>query len=150
MVRRGPGIALQPWQHPGVFIKPVTIRLIAYGQKANVAAIRTRAAKLLIEEHGAADAKAFSEVPAADVHAEILATRLDAEVELKKPTPSQAGIVIILAEVNERMVNEWLQELPVAKTGVAFATWTSPREKLAWQLLMADGGRWSENRPAAG
>lgn len=129
-----------------MIIKPITVRLIAYGQKANVAAIRTRAAALLKEEHGKADPTAFVTAKAADVHAEILATRIDAEVELRKPTPSQEGLILTLAEVNERMANEWMQELPVAKTCVAFATWVSHREGMAWQLLMADGGRWSESR----
>jgi hypothetical protein len=53
-----------------------------------------------------------------------------------------------LPEMNERMVTEWMHELPIAKTCVAFATWFSPREQQNWQLLMADGGRWSEIRPA--
>lgn len=127
-------------------IKPITIRLIAYGQKANVAAIRTRAAALLKEENGSVDPAAFVEASAADVHAEIAAKRLDPEVELRKPTPAQCGLIITLAEVNERMAGEWLHELPVAKTCVAFATWFSPRENLDWQTLMADGGRWSESR----
>ncbi len=132
-----------------MFIKPITIRLIAYGQKANVAAIRLRAARLLKEEHGTVDPAALAEASAASVHEEILANRLDGEVVLKKPTPSQAGIVITLGEVNERMANEWIYELPIAKSCVVFATWSSPREGLAWQLLMADGGRWAESRPLA-
>ena len=129
-----------------MLIKPVTIRLVAYGQKANVAAIRTRAAALLKDEHGSADATAFAEASAEDVHAEITAKRLDGEVVLRKPTPSQAGIIVTLADIHERMANEWLYELPLAKTCVAFATWYSFREGMAWQLLMADGGRWSESR----
>ena len=36
-----------------VLIKPITVRLIAYGQKANIAAIRSRACDLLKDEHGA-------------------------------------------------------------------------------------------------
>ena len=132
-----------------MFIKPITIRLIAYGQKANIAAISLRAARLLKEEHGSVDPAALVEAKGLAVYEEIVATRLDGEVALKKPTPSQAGIVITLGEVNERMVIEWIYELPVAKSCVAFATWVSPREGLAWQLLMADGGRWSESRPQA-
>jgi hypothetical protein len=132
-----------------VFIKPVTIRLIAYGQKANIAAIRLRAARLLKDEHGIVDPAALVDAKALAVYDEIIATRLDDEVVLKKPTPSQAGIIITLTEMNERMVNEWIYELPIAKSCVAFATWVSPREGLAWQLLMADGGRWAESRPQA-
>jgi hypothetical protein len=132
-----------------VFIKPITIRLVAYGQKANVAAIRTRAAAMLKEEHGAADPALFVETSAKDAHDEIAGKRLDTEIALRKPTASQAGLIVTLAEVNERMANEWLHELPVAKTCVAFATWDSPREGRRWQLLMADGGRWSEDRPLA-
>lgn len=128
-------------------VKPITVRLIAYGPKANVAAIRTRAASLLQDEHGSVDETAFVTMAAADVHAEIMATRLDAEVALKKPGASQAGIAINLGNVHERLTTEWLHELPVAKTCVAFATWISQREPVAWQLLMAQGGRWSENRP---
>lgn len=131
-----------------MIIKPITVRLIAYGQKANVANIRTRAADFLKEENGSVDATAFVELSAAKVHAEISAQRLETDIALKKPTPSQCGIAITLAEVNERMAGEWLQELPVAKTCVAFATWISFRENMAWQLLIADGSRWSESRPA--
>ena len=130
-----------------VFIKPITIRLLTYGQKANVAAIRTRAAAMLKDEHGAVDASAFVEMKAADVHAEILAKRSDPDPPLKKPTPSQAGLAITLAEVNERMANEWLNELPAAKTCVAFATWTGSREPMAWQMLLADGDRTSDSKP---
>jgi hypothetical protein len=130
-----------------VIIKPITIRLLAYGQKANIAAIRTRAADLLDDEHGSVDEANLVALPAAEVHAEICATRYDTEVALKKPSPSQVGIAITLNEVNERLTVEWLHELPVAKTCIAFAIWTSPREGVAWQLLIADGGRWSESRP---
>jgi hypothetical protein len=129
-----------------VLIKPITVRLVAYGQKANVAAIRTRAVAFLEDEHGRADEAAFTALSAADAHAEIVATRFEDDVALKKPTASQAGIAIVLAEVNERLVGDWLQELPVAKTCVAFATWTSAKDGMAWQLLIADGGRWSESR----
>ena len=134
-------------QIAAVFIKPITIRLIAYGQKANVANIHKRAADLLKEEHGRVDPALFVELPADKAHAEVIATRLDADIALKKPSPSQVGIAITLPEMNERMTVEWLHELPVAKTCVAFATWTSEREKVAWQLLVADGSRWSESRP---
>jgi hypothetical protein len=130
-----------------VIIKPITVRLVAYGQKANVAAIRTRAADLLKEEHGKAFVPDIAEPSAADAHAEIVAKRLDQEVVLKKPSPSRVGLRLVLPEMNERLTVEWLHELPVAKTCVAFATWTSEREGVAWQLLMADGGRWSESRP---
>lgn len=133
-----------------MIIKPITVRLVAYGQKANVANIRTRAAAFLKEENGAVDESCFQAMSAADAHAEIVAQRFEAESELKKPTASQAGIAITLAEVNERMVGEWLQELPVAKTCVAFATWLSFRENMDWQLLMADAGRWSTSRPHQG
>jgi hypothetical protein len=131
----------------GVFIKPITIRLLAYGQKANVAAIRTRAAAMLKDEHGAVPADAFTDLPAEKVHAEIVAKRSDGDPELKKPTPSQAGLVATLAEVNERMATEWLNELPAAKTCVVFATWTGSREPLAWQMLIADGDRSSDSKP---
>ncbi|MBA3707272.1 MAG: hypothetical protein H0W83_00460 [Planctomycetes bacterium] len=133
-----------------MLIKPVTIRLIAYGQKANIAAIRGRAADLLKEEHGAVDDACLAPASAADLHAEIIAARWDDEIPLKKPTASQSGLVIILAEVNERLTTEWLYELPVAKTCVAFATWISAREPVSWQLLIAEGRRWSENRPMGG
>lgn len=132
-----------------MIIKPITVRLVAYGQKANVAAIRTRAADLLKEEHGKVDAALFKDLVALDAHTEIVAKRLDTEVVLKKPSASRIGIAITLPEMNERMTVEWLHELPIAKTCVAFATWTSEREKVTWQLLMADGGRWSESRPLA-
>jgi hypothetical protein len=130
-----------------VFIKPITIRLLAYGQKANVAAIRNRAAAMLKEEHGAVPADAFVDMPAEKVHAEIVARRSDGDPVLKKPTPSQAGLVVTLAEVNERMANEWLSELPVAKTCVVFATWTGSREPMAWQMLLADGDRSTDSTP---
>ncbi len=130
-----------------MFIKPITIRLLAYGQKANIAAIRTRAAALLQDEHQRLDPALLVAMPAAEVHAEILAKRQDTEAELKKPGASQAGIAITLPEMNERATTAWLNELPVAKTCVAFATWTSPREGQACQLLIADGDRWTANRP---
>jgi hypothetical protein len=129
-----------------VLIQPITVRLIAYGQAANVSAIRSRAADLLKEEHGKVDELAFATVPAQAVHDEIAATRWDTEVPLKKPTGSQPGIVITLADVHERMTTEWLYELPVAKTCVAFATWVSAREPVSWQLLLAQGRHWSESR----
>ena len=128
-------------------VKPITVRLIAYGQKANVAAIRGRAADLIKDEHGKVDEADFVIMKAADVHAEIIATRLDSEITLAKPTASQAGIANTLNQVHERLTNEWLFELPIAKTCTAFATWNSEREPVAWQLLIAQGGRWSENRP---
>jgi hypothetical protein len=130
-----------------VLIKPITVRLLAYGQKANIAAIRSRACDLLKDEHGTIDDAAFAVLAAAKVHDEISARRLDAEVAIKPPTPSQAGIVITLTEVNERLTVDWLHDLPVAKTCVAFASWTSHRDSAAWQLLIAGGGRWSESRP---
>ncbi len=129
-----------------MFIKPITIRLLAYGQKANLAAIRTRAAAMLKEEHGTVEAAWFADAKAADVHAEVVAKRRDTEVELKKPSPSQDGIILTLPEVNERMVTEWIHELPVARTCVLFATWYSSRESLAWQLLVIDGERSSESQ----
>lgn len=128
-------------------ITPITVRLIAYGSKANVAAIRTRAAALLKEEHTHVDEACFETLSAAVVHAEISTKRLETEVILVKPTPSQAGIAITLPEVHERITTEWLFELPVAKSCVALATWNSQREPVAWQLLMANGDHWSENRP---
>ena len=133
-----------------MLIKPIIVRLIAYGQKANIAAIRTRAAALLKDEHGSADDTAFKAMTAVEVHAEIMATRVDAEVTLIKPTKSQAGIAITLTDVHERITTEWLFELPVAKSCVALATWHSQREPVAWQLLMAQGDHWSENRPLEG
>jgi len=133
---------------PGVLIKPITVRLLTYGQKANVAAIRKRASDLLRDEHGAADPAAFTELSAADVHAEIVATRWDSDTALKKPTASQAGVAITLANVHERLTNEWMDELPVAKTCVVFASWTSQRDGSAWQLSIADGERHSDTRPA--
>lgn len=130
-----------------VLIKPITVRLIAYGQKANIAAIRTRATDLIKEEHGAVAADALSALAASAVYDEIAAKRLDAEVAIKAPTPSQIGIAITFTEVNERLTVDWLHELPVAKTCVAFASWTSHRDSAVWQLLIAAGGRWSESRP---
>jgi len=130
-----------------MIIKPITIRLVAYGQKANLAAIRTRATDLLKEEHGKIDPTWFVDCTSAEAHAEIIGKRLETDLALKKPTASQPGLIITFPEVNERCTVEWLHELPVAKTCVAFATWTSDREKMDWQLLIADGGRWSESRP---
>jgi hypothetical protein len=132
-----------------VFIKPITVRITAYGQKANMAAIRTRAIALLKDEFGKADPALLSELKAADAHAEIVAKRWDGEIELKKPTASQAGTTIILPEVNERMTSEWLRELPIAKSCVFFATWTSPREGFDWQMLIIDGDRATDSRPSA-
>lgn len=132
-----------------MIIKPITIRLVAYGQKANVAAIRTRAVDLLKDEHGKVDAASFTDIPAATAHAEIIAKRLDTDVVLKKPSASRIGIIVTLPDMNERLTVEWLHELPIAKTCVGFATWISEREQVTWQLLMADGGRWSESRPLA-
>ncbi len=132
-----------------VLIKPITVRLIAFGQKANIAAIRSRACDLLKDEHGSIDDAAFTTLAAKAVHTEIAARRLDTEVAIKPPTPSQAGIAITISEVNERLTVDWLHDLPVAKTCVAFACWTSHRDQAAWQLLIAAGGRWSESRPLA-
>ena len=129
-----------------MIIKPITVRLIVYGQMANVSAIRTRAVALLKDEHGKADEACFVELPATKVHAEIDATRLDKEIELKKPGATQIGLAITLPEVNERATGEWLDELPVAKTCVVLATWTSGREPVAWQLLIIQGDRCSESR----
>lgn len=130
--------------------KPITIRLVIYGQKANVAAIRTRATALLEEEHGAAAPACFDEVTAAIAHAEVRAKRLDAEVDLKAPGAAQAGLIVTLPEMNERCTVEWLTELPVAKTCVCFASWTSMKEPVVWQMLVALGQRSSESRPASG
>ncbi len=130
-----------------MIIKPISVRLVTYGQKANVAAIRTRAAALLNDEHGEVPPQAFGAATAAEVHGEIAAQRWDTEIVLRKPTAAQAGLVLTLAEIHERMANEWLQELPVAKTCVVLASWDSPREGLSWQMLFADGDRWSESRP---
>jgi hypothetical protein len=131
-----------------MLIAPITVRLIAYGQKANIAAIRRRAESLLEEEHGSVAAQDFVAMGARDVHAEIAALRWDSEVALKPPSRSRVGIAIALREIHERLANEWLQELPIAATCVAFATWTSMREAASWQLLLAQGGRWAESRPA--
>ncbi len=133
-----------------MLIKPITLRLFVYGQKANVAAIRKRATDLLRDEHGKAAVagldSAFVDAPAADLHTEILATTWDTEAAPKKPTPSQLGLIATLAEVHERMANEWLDELPVAKTCVVFAQWDSPRDGSSWQTLIVDGRRRSEQR----
>jgi hypothetical protein len=130
-----------------VIILPITVRLIAYGPAANISAIRTRAAALLEDEHGASDERSFAPLASAEAHAEITAKRWDTEVPLKKPPPSQAGLLVTLVDVHERATTDWLDELPVAKTCVAFATWISAREPVSWQLLIAQGRRWSENRP---
>ncbi len=132
-----------------MLIKPITVRLIAYGEKANLAAIRTRAVDLLKEEHVKLDASLIVELPGTDVHAEIMAKRYDQDVALKKPTAKKPGMAIMLPDMNERMTVEWLHELPLAKTVVVFATWTSHRENMDWQLLACDGSRWSESRPHA-
>lgn len=129
-----------------MIIKPITVRLIVYGQKANVSAIRTRAAALLKDEHGKVDESCFDELTAAKVYDEIEAKRLDQEIELKKPGAAQAGLAITLPEVNERATGEWLDELPVAKTCVVLATWISGREPVAWQMLIIQGDRCSESR----
>lgn len=133
-----------------MLIKPITVRLFVYGQKANVAAIRKRAHDLLRDEHGkAADSvldTAFVDAPAADLHTKILATTWDAEAAPKKPTPSQLGLIATLTDVHERMANEWLEELPVAKTCVVFAQWDSHRDGSSWQTLIVDGRRRSEQR----
>ncbi len=129
--------------------KPITVRLLIYGQKANVAAIRTRATALLEEEHGTAAADWFDEVTAAAAHAEVIAKRLDTELDLKPPGSAQAGLAITLPEMNERCTVEWLNELPVAKTCVCFATWISNKEPVAWQMLVALGQRSSESRPTS-
>lgn len=133
-----------------MLIKPITVRLIAYGEKANLAAIRTRALDLLKDEHGKADPALLVETPGTLVHAEIIAKRYDQDVELKKPTAKKPGLVITLPEMNEKMTIEWLHELPLAKTVVVFAAWTSHRENMDWQLLANDGSRWSESRPHGG
>lgn len=130
-----------------MLIKPITVRLIAYGEKANLAAIRTRAIDLLKEEHGKVDPTLLVDLPATEVHAELLATRFDQDVVLKKPTAKKPGLAITFPEMNERTTVEWLHELPLAKTVVVFACWTSPRENMDWQLLAVDGSRWSESRP---
>lgn len=132
-----------------MLIKPITVRLVAYGEKANLAAIRTRAVDLLKEEHGKLDPALIVDVPGPEAHAEITAKRLDQDPELKKPTAKKPGIAITLPEMNEKTTVEWLHELPLAKTVVVFATWTSHRENMDWQLLASDGSRWSESRPHA-
>lgn len=131
-----------------VFIKPITVRIVAYGLKSNVAAIRTRAAALLKDEFGKADPSLLVEMSAEDAHGEITAKRWDAEVALKKPTASQAAIAVTLPEVNERATTEWLRELPAAKSCVVFITWLSPRENADYQMLIADGDRATDSRPA--
>lgn len=132
-----------------MLIKPITVQLLAYGLKANLAAIRKRAIDLLEDEHGRADPACFVEMPAAEVQAAIDSRRLDTEVVLLKPTPSHQGLALTLPEVNERATTAWLHELPVARTCVALAAWDSPREQLAWQMLLAEGRRWSESRALA-
>lgn len=140
------------WQSatlPRMLIKPITVRLIAYGEKANLAAIRTRAVDLLKDEHGKLDPTLIVDTPGTEVHAEITTKRLDPDPELKKPTAKKPGIAITLPEMNEKTTVEWLHELPLAKTVVVFAIWTSHRENMDWQMLAADGSRWSESRPHA-
>jgi hypothetical protein len=78
----------------------------------------------------------------------VVAKRWDPEVVLKKPTASQAAIAITLPEVNERATTEWLRELPAAKSCVVFITWLSPRENADFQMLIADGDRATDSRPA--
>jgi len=132
-----------------MLIKPITVRLLAYGMKPNVSAIITRASDLLKEEHGAVPPTAISPRAAKKVYDVIMAEKWDTEVVLKKPAPSNAGVEIELKDVNERLTVEWLHELPLAKTCIAWATWTSPREGTIWQLVCAEGGRWSESQPIA-
>jgi hypothetical protein len=131
-----------------VFIKPITVRILVYGLKANVAAIRTRAVALLKDEFGKADPALLVELSAEDAHSEITTKRWDPEVVLKKPTASQAAIAITLPEVNERATTEWLRELPAAKSCVVFITWLSPRENADFQMLIAEGDRATDSRPA--
>jgi hypothetical protein len=128
-------------------VKPLTVRLLIYGQKANLAAIKKRAVDLLKDEHGKADPALFIEKEADAVFNEINEQRSDKEVPLKKPGKSMLGLEITLPDVNERMANEWMYEIPVAKTCQIFATWFSHKDNLHWQLLIADGGRWSDSRP---
>jgi hypothetical protein len=130
-----------------VAIAPVTVRLLVYGQKANVANIRTRAQALAKEELGGAEAAACTEAEAEAVFDEIERDRHERDVALKKPTKSQAGAIIVLPELHERVANEWLAELPVAKTCVVCATWTSQRDRAVWQMLVAEGHRSLDSRP---
>jgi hypothetical protein len=133
----------------GMLIKPISVRLLAYGMKPNVAAILTRARDLITEEHGTVDPAAITTLTAKKAFELITAMKWDAEVALKKPAPSHVGIEIALTQVNERLTVEWLHELPLAKTCIALASWDSPREGTSWQLICSDGGRWSESRPLA-
>jgi len=132
-----------------VLVKPLTIRLIVYGQKANIAAIRKRSIDFLKDEHGKIDPTWLLDVPADDVYKEIMDTRWDAEVVIKKPGKSAVGFIVSLPEVNKRMADEWMHELPVAKTCVVFATWLDPKDDLNWQLQIVDTARWSDSRPAS-
>jgi hypothetical protein len=132
-----------------VLVKPLTIRLIVYGQKANIAAINKRAKDFLKDEHGKIDPTWLVDAPADDIYKEILETRWDHEVALKKPGKSNVGFIVTLPEVNKRMADEWLHEIPVAKTCVVFATWIDPKENLHWQLQIIDTARWSDSRPVA-
>jgi hypothetical protein len=131
-----------------MLIKPITVRLLAYGQKANIAKVRKAACDLLDDEHDAIDPSWFVDRPGVEVFNEIVATRWDAEIALKKPSPSQLGIQIVMPDVHERITTEWLYELPIAKTCVLFASWHSTKDDGNWQLLAAEGDRWSERRGA--
>jgi hypothetical protein len=128
-----------------MYIKPITVAIHAYGTKANLAAIRTRALAHLAEELGKAPKDAVADLDGADAHAAIVAAIGEDAAALKKPTPAQAGIRIVLPEVNERATVAWLGELPVARTCVLCAAWDSPRERLRWRMLVADGDRSSSS-----
>lgn len=130
-----------------MIIKPITVHIFAYGQKANISSLQHRSSDLLKDEHGTIDARLFVSKSSADIHAKIIAQQWDHDVALKKATPSQPGIAITLPDMNERLTIEWLHEIPVAKTCVIFATWVSHKEKMTWQMLIADGNRSSESRP---
>ncbi len=132
-----------------MIIKPLTIRLLVYGQKANISAVRKRATDLLKDEHGKKniDPNWLLDAPADDVYQEIIGSRWDQEVPLKKPGKSAVGFIVTLFEVNKRMADEWMHELPVAKTAVIFATWKDEKENLEWQLQMIDADRFSSSRP---
>lgn len=127
-------------------IKPITVTLLAYGTKANIAAIRKAATAQIEDDHDQADPSLFLERPAEDIHADIEAARWDPTAVLKKPGPSQAGLQVTMPDMHERMTTAWLNELKVARTCVVFASWFSEAEQERCQMLCAEGEHWMDRR----
>lgn len=127
-------------------VKPITVRLLAYGSKANLAALRKGAGDALKDEHNKIDRSLFVDLPAEDVHIEVMSTRWDAEIKLKNPAPSMVGVRITLPDMHERMTMEWLNEMKVAKTCVVFAQWISMAHNEDCQMLCHEGDRWGDRR----